>query len=237
MPPTELMVVLPVYNEQATIRKVINEWFLELSDWTEEFVMLAINDGSTDRTYELLRDCQTRLGSRLEIRDQSNCGHGQSCLEGYRTACDRKIPFVFQLDSDGQCDPQYFFRLWRQRHDYDVVYGVRYKRMDGWRRVLASIVLRGVLAVTNGVWCWDANVPYRMMKTDRLRVKLDLIPTDFHLANVALAVLIRRDPTWKEARVPIVFRERYGGEPTVAIGRFGEKAVELVRQLRGLPRS
>ena len=190
----ELMIILPIYNEQASIRKVVNEWFAELDNWTHDFVLLAINDGSTDCTLQILEDARERLGDRLEILDQANRGHGQSCLEGYRTACDRNFVYVLQLDSDGQCDPQYFFRFWRRRHDSDVIYGRRYKRLDGWRRVLASHVLRLTLLFVARVWCVDANVPYRLMRTRGLRTKVDLIPADFHLANVALAVLLRKDP-------------------------------------------
>ena len=38
----ELMIVMPVYNEQASVRKVVMEWFQEVETWTERFVFLAI---------------------------------------------------------------------------------------------------------------------------------------------------------------------------------------------------
>ena len=37
----ELLIVLPVYNEQASVRKVVIEWFQEVENWTEDFVFLA----------------------------------------------------------------------------------------------------------------------------------------------------------------------------------------------------
>lgn len=233
----DLLIVMPVYNEQASVRKVVIEWFQEVENWTENFVFLAIDDGSTDATPTNLRRLKEQLGKRFEIHEQQNMGHGQSCLVGYREACGRGIPFVFQIDSDGQCDPQYFFRFWRQRDNFDVIYGKRVRRDDGWRRVLASQVLRATLLCAAGANCIDANVPYRLMRTERLLGVLDLIPSDFSLANIALAVLLRRDPSWRHGSVPIRFRERYGGEPSVQLGKFGEKASELVRQLATLPRT
>ena len=80
----------------------------------------------------------------------------------------------------------------------------------------------------------DANVPYRLMRTDHLQQLLDRIPNNFFLANVALAVLLRKDRSWRHGYVPIRFRERYGGEPSVALGKFGEKARQLAEQLRQL---
>lgn len=229
----ELLIVMPVFNEQASVRKVVLEWFQELENWTENFVFLAINDGSSDATPQILRRLQEQLGPRLEIIDRPNKGHGQSCLEGYRAACRRGIPWVLQIDSDGQCDPQYFSRLWRMRDRNDVVYGYRYRRDDGWRRALASVVLKAVILLAAGVRCVDANVPYRLMRTDRLMEWLDRIPGDFFLANAALAVLLRK-AGWRQAEVPIRFRERYGGEPVVRMVTFGGRGLELWGQLRAL---
>lgn len=229
-----LLIVMPVYNEQASVRKVVLQWFQEIENWTEDFVFLAINDGSKDNTQKVLERLRQQLGPRLEILNRENRGHGQSCLQGYRIACERQIPFVFQLDSDGQCDPQYWFRFWRIRDHFDVIYGHRVRREDGWRRVVASMILKLTLLIFGRTYCVDANVPYRLIRTSALRDKLDQIPNHFFLANVALSVLMRMDPAIRESRIRIVFRERYGGEPTVRMGKFGEKAFELINQLKAL---
>jgi len=230
----ELMIVMPVYNEQASVRKVVLEWFHEVENWTEDFIFLAVNDGSTDGTVQILARLGDQLGPRFEVLEQKNMGHGQSCLAGYRAACRRNVPFVFQIDSDGQCDPQYFFRFWREREKFDVIYGQRKKRNDGWRRVIASHILRATLLISVRVNCIDANVPYRLMRTARLQQTADRIGPDFFLANIALAVLLKRDPAWRHGSVAISFRQRFGGEPSVPFKKFGVKATELHRQLRSL---
>lgn len=230
----ELMVVMPVFNEQASLRKVVTEWFQELENWTEDFTFLIIDDGSKDKTCEVLEKLKCQFGPRLEILSRENRGHGQSCLQGYALALQREIPWVLQIDSDGQCDPQYFFRLWRIREKFDVIYGHRVARDDGWRRVVASAILRYTLLLSCGVYCIDANVPYRLMKTKILENVLPRVPPDFFLANIALAVYLRKNPTVRQSHIPIHFRERYGGEPSVALGKFGDKASELVKQLRKL---
>lgn len=228
----ELIVVMPVFNEQASVRKVVLEWFQELENWTEHFVFLVIDDGSADKTPSILKRLQSQLGSQLEITSRENRGHGQTCIQGYREAVARSIPFVLQIDSDGQCDPQYFFRFWRDREKGDVIYGKRTRRDDGWRRVLASIVLKFTLFLSAGVWLVDANVPYRLMRTSILPEALDRLPGDFFLTNVGLAVLLKRSPKIRHRWVPIRFRERYGGEPSVKLSRFGNKALELILQIR-----
>lgn len=231
----DLVVVMPVYNEQASIRKVVKEWFEEIEGWTENFIFLVINDGSKDNTLLLLQRLQAQLGPQLEIIDQTNRGHGQSCLEGYRLAAARNAPYILQLDSDGQCDPQYFFKFWREREKYDVIYGKRVKRDDGIQRTFASLVLRGFLGLFFRVNCVDANCPYRIMRTEKVMHWVNAIPQTLSLANIALAVLLRKQASEiRHASIPIRFRQRYGGEPTVKFTRFGNMALELFRQLKGM---
>lgn len=230
--PPELLVVIPVYNEQNAIRKVIYEWMDELDVWCKDFVVLAIDDGSSDRSLEILHRLQERFGSRLLVTSRPNCGHGQTCLEGYRHGSTMGARYVLQLDSDGQCDPRYFCHLWGIRQQFTVVYGVRTTRDDGWMRGIVSKTLRLMLLLVFGVNCPDANVPYRLMQTDAIMWAVDRIPKDFHLANIALAVLLARDKSCSHGFVPIGFRERYGGEPNVKPLLFGRKAVELYRDMR-----
>lgn len=230
----ELLVVMPVYNEEASVSRVVLEWFPEIAKTAPSFQFLAINDGSKDGTVAILKELAAQFGPRFEILDRENRGHGQSCLQGYRIALERGIPFVFQIDSDGQCDPQYFGALWRERACFDVVYGRRVRRDDGWRRVVASVVVRWFLLILFRVNCPDANVPYRLMQTARLGPFLNRISKDFLLANIALAVLLRLDRRIRDGYIPIHFRERSGGEPSVGMGKFGTKAVELYRQLHAM---
>ena len=228
----ELMVVMPVYNEQASVRKVASEFFEEVQNWTECFVFLAIDDGSTDDTLRLLERLRSQFGERFEIHSRPNRGHGQSCVEGYRIAAERGVPWVLQIDSDGQCDPQYFFRFWRLRDRADVIYGLRTRRDDGWRRVVASMVLRAYILVLFQTVCLDSNVPYRLMRTTAIAAHLPRIPADFSLANIGLAILLKNDRALRHAYVPFHFRERYGGEPSVKFSLFGRKAVDLYRDIR-----
>jgi dolichol-phosphate mannosyltransferase len=232
-PGCELVLVIPVYNEQANLRKVLLDWYAELENWTDDFALLVIDDGSTDRTPEILELMRKRLGERLVCLRKENSGHGQSCLLGYRKAAAASVPYVMQVDSDGQCHPEYFFRFWRLRGTHAAVYGHRTRRDDGLRRVAASLVLKLLLLFFFRSYCVDANVPYRLYQTDKIRPLLDRLPSDFDLANVGLAYLGRKAGL-KEASVPIRFRERYGGEPKVKLARFGTKALELCRALRRL---
>ena len=229
----ELQVVLPVYNEADSIGNVLDEWCPQLDRCCSRYVILAIDDGSMDETSAVLRAQSLKWGSRLEIIRQENRGHGQTVLKGYQLAFERRIPWVFQIDSDGQCDARYFPRLWRARKDHDVVSAYRVWRRDGWHRILISTVLRWFILLFSGTYCRDANVPYRLMRTDAIKPLLDKIPPSFSHANVALAVLAKRAKL-RHGHVPIVFRARMGGQPSVPCLQFGAKAFRLYHNLRNL---
>jgi dolichol-phosphate mannosyltransferase len=234
--PRELLVVMPVFNEEACVEGVLDEWGKELDASGINYGLLLVDDGSSDGTRAVL-ECwkRKRDDDRIEIVSRANRGHGQTCLEGYRRACRSGGLWVLQIDSDGQCDPAFFRALWELRDGHDVVYGHRTKRGDGWKRALASVLVRVVVRLGSGVNCTDANVPYRLMSTARLLPLVDTIPAGFDLANIALAVQLKR-AGWREAVVPIVFRPRAGGEPSVPLIRFAGKALELFGQLLLLPR-
>lgn len=227
----ELLVVMPAYNEAATVASVVREWFVELDHQTCDFKFLAIDDGSTDSTHQVLEELKHELGDRLEVLSHTNRGHGQSCMAGYRIAIERRIPFVFQIDSDGQSDPRYFGNFWASRDLHDVIYGRRI-RSDGRRRVLASLILRVLLKVVTKADCVDANVPYRLMSTKTCASAISGIPTDMFLANVALAVVLRKNPEIHHGAIQIGFPPRRGGEPSVPLRKFAGRALELLGQMK-----
>lgn len=226
----ELIIVMPVYNEEASIRRVVEDWLAEASRSAGSFVILAIDDGSSDGTLEILEELRGRSGESLEIISRENRGHGQSCMQGYRVALERNIPFILQVDSDGQSDPGYFQEFWRQRGQFDVIYGKR-TRSDGARRIVASFILRWSLRLLAGVDCVDANVPYRLMNTSACSAEIRSIPASISLANIALAVGLKRNPNIRHSCIGIEFPPRHGGEASVPFSKFAFKAVELFRQL------
>jgi len=233
MAPPKLLVALPVYNESASIRRVIGGWTAVLGTTVGDYVIVAINDGSTDDSGAILEDLRAAHGDRLEVRSRENRGHGQSCIEAYLVAVERKIPYILQIDSDGQSDPRYLTMFWERRAEYDVIYGKR-RRLDGPLRSGASVALRCLLRVFEGVNCVDANVPYRLMNTDACEGAIRSIPSGVFLANVALSVLLKRDSKLRHGVIPIDFPPRYGGEPSVPLSKFVLKGYELFTQLRKL---
>jgi dolichol-phosphate mannosyltransferase len=226
---TLLWVVMPVYNEQECIKQVILEWLDTLRKQAFSFTLCVLNDGSKDQTAIIL-DNLAQTEKELKVVHKENTGHGQTCILGYKLGIEAGAEWIFQIDSDGQCDPQFLSAVIDKSHQHKVVYGFRKTRDDGFKRFMISRVLSFFTLAATGTWVADANVPYRYMHRDTLADVLPKIPTDFYLANILVSVFQQRNPGihW----VNIHFRDRAGGSPSVKAISFVKHGIKVFKQLR-----
>ena len=224
----DLVVVVPVFNEESVIVSVLQEWRDEVARVVPHFQLLVINDGSTDGTLKALSALNW---PELTVISHANRGHGQSCLVGYLEAARIGAPFVFQIDSDGQCDPAAFRSIWERRQEAPAVYGRRITRDDGPSRRLITRVLRWSLKLLRHTRLNDTNVPYRLYHTSVAASAAREVPTTFDLANIGLALKLEPQGF---VEVPIHFRDRVGGHASVRYWGFARKARRLFQDLRSL---
>lgn len=227
-----LYIVIPAYNEEATILSVINQWYPIVEKVGGDSRLVIVNDGSKDSTLSLVQQAAI-IRPRLVPLDKENGGHGAAVLFGYQYALEHGADYVFQTDSDGQTLPEEFQAFWEQRQDYDLIIGHRKGRQDGLSRVIVTKTLKAVIAACFGVSVRDANTPYRLMSAQTLRENIQLIPEGFNLSNVILTVVY----TKKKMRIlyiPITFQPRQGGVNSInlpKICKIGAKALSDFRKI------
>lgn len=234
--PTELVVVLPIYNEEANLETVVREWVQEFNRLGIGFEFLAVNDGSTDGSGTALQKLAECYPGVVTPVAKKNGGHGRACRTGYTLAVERGPQWVFQIDSDGQCDPQFFPLFWSIRDQADCLFGTRKTRDDGFLRVLISGACRLATLLVSGMYLQDANVPYRLMRAHVLREALTHIPEDFNMQNVALTLTLKRNASLRWKHIPIHFRERQGGSKSIHFKNILAMGWELVCNLHQIRR-
>lgn len=231
----KIYIVLPAYNEEANIEEVIKQWYQiceKLIGEGNDAKMVIANDGSKDNTFAIMQRLQTQY-HLLEPLDKPNSGHGATVLYLYRFAIDKKADYIFQTDSDGQTLPKEFWQMWENRNNFDFQIGTRGERQDGAGRVFVTKTLRLVVWMMFHVWVKDANTPFRLLKVEKLRPILDVIPSDYNLANVAVSAIAVRW-NYKIGWYPITFRPRQGGINSInmrRIIRIGIKALSDFRTI------
>lgn len=220
---------MPVYNEEEAVGRVIEEWQKCLSDNLKNYTFCILNDGSKDDTLSILRQYEQKY-PQIMIVDKPNSGHGQTCIYGYKLALENNADWVFQIDSDGQCAPEYFPKFIQAAENNKAVYGYRQSRDDGFKRSVISRFVTLFTFFATGQWVRDANVPYRLIHKSVMEKITGKVPQTFHLANILVSVLSKKEAGIKW--VNIHFRDRIGGTPSVKTVSFVKHGFKLFRQLK-----
>ena len=221
----KLYIVIPAYNEQATIETVIQDWYPIIEKIGNDSKLVIIDDGSKDDTYKIMQEC-AKTREAFEPLTKPNGGHGATILFGYQYALDQGADYIFQTDSDGQTKSEEFWAFWERRNKYDMVIGHRKGREDGFSRVFVTKTLKLVLLLLFHVKVTDANTPFRLMKADTLAKYLPLIPKDYNLSNVIISVIYAKKKLAVKY-LPITFRPRQGGVNSInmkKIFKIGKQA-------------
>lgn len=220
---------MPVYNEEEAIAGVVKEWVLELDKYGFNYTFCILNDGSKDNTLNILEQLKQNY-SCLQIVNKRNSGHGQTCIDGYKLAIENDAEWIFQIDSDGQCDPRFFNQFVEKAEKHKAIYGLRKTRDDGMRRVIVSKFVVLFVFASTGIWVKDSNVPYRLIHSTVLKQFVSQVPKDFHLANIFVSVLTKKSTPIKW--INIHFKDRSGGTASVKTFSFVKHGFKLFKQLK-----
>ena len=136
-----LSVVVPVRNEQDNVAPLIAEIHAALQNFTYEIVY--VDDGSTDQTYERLKQLQMQYLQLRIVRHAQSCGQSTAVRTGVKVA---KYDWVATLDGDGQNDPADIPKLIATAtQGIELVGGNRRQsRKDTWVKRISSVVANTV---------------------------------------------------------------------------------------------
>jgi len=124
----EVSIVIPVFNEEAVIKEIIEETIEVVRRRNISFELLVIDDGSTDDTWRIVKELAGIYPEIKAIRLGRNFGQTPALSAGF-SRTQGKI--IISMDGDGQNDPNDIPRLLEKIEEgYDLVNGWRKKRKD-----------------------------------------------------------------------------------------------------------
>ena len=141
-PGARVLIIVPAWNEQASIGTTVTE----IRTCVPDADLLVVDDGSTDQT----RQRATEAGATV-CSLPYNLGVGGAMRAGYRFALRHGYDVAVQIDADGQHDPRYVPQLVERLADADIVIGARFATPDDPYKVRgprrwAMVLLAGVLS-------------------------------------------------------------------------------------------
>jgi dolichol-phosphate mannosyltransferase len=113
-----VLTAIPVYNEERHVERVLEEVRRHAGN------ILVVNDGSSDRTGELL----ARVEGIRVITHAQNRGYGAALASAFEYALSHDYDILVTMDCDGQHEPARIAVLLEAIHDADIVSGSRYLR-------------------------------------------------------------------------------------------------------------
>jgi len=165
MPPS-VSVVLPIYNEVASLSHVANAWSTYFSSKGVDYEFVFSEDGSTDGTKQLISDL-LKLYPSVDARSDIRSGYGGGVLRGIKTSSKE---FILFIDSDGQCMPDSFDTFIAEATSSSVQIGIRSPRRDPFVRIVYSYLFLLYFNLLFRSSIKDPSCPYILVHRDILTI-------------------------------------------------------------------
>ncbi len=183
-----LSVIMPCYNEAATITDILEK--VLAVDIDKEII--AVDDHSSDTTYQLLCEAAARYPNMTVIRHPDNRGKGAAVRTGYARA---RGEICIVQDADLEYDPNDFHELVKPIAEgrINVVFGSRFLGRHTGMYFWNAVGNKGLTFITNFLYnCWisDMETCYKAIRTDIIR-QLDLESNDFRIEPEITAKVLR----------------------------------------------
>jgi dolichol-phosphate mannosyltransferase len=163
----DLSVVFPVFNEEENVPLLLAEIAkaLDGTGWTYE--MVAVDDGSSDRSLAVLHEQRAKFPSLRVISFEKNSGQTAALDAGWRAA---RGKYVVSLDADLQNDPADIPLMMRrlEEKNVDMVIGVRVNRRDTFARKMQSRIGNGVRNWITGDQITDTGCSLKLVKREAI---------------------------------------------------------------------
>ncbi|WZL73647.1 glycosyltransferase family 2 protein [Clostridiaceae bacterium 35-E11] len=203
------LVIIPAYNEEKSIVKVVNN----IKKYAPDFDYVVINDGSLDSTLDVCYKNKINV-----VNLPVNLGIGGAMQTGYKYAYNYDYDIAVQIDGDGQHDPQYlnYIASFIESGQVDMVIGSRFIDKQGFQssfmRRIGIRYFQMLLKFCTGFNITDATSGFRACNRDIIKYFSQNYPKDYPEPE-SIVMISRERLRIKE--IPVVMKERATGVSSI----------------------
>jgi len=198
-----ISVVITAFNEEEIIVETIENVHSVLINQKVDYEIIIVNDGSTDRTEEILKNCN----DIILISRNINRGYGFSLKEGIRKSIGSMILII---DADGSYPIDEIPNLISESSSCDMVIGERSGQnvSIGLLNRFGKLILRFLIYFLSSIWIKDINSGLRIFKKELILKYWSIIPDGFSLTTtLTVASLLEK---YRIKFIPINYYKRVG---------------------------
>ena len=159
----QFTIIVPVYNEEDNLLRVEKELMEYIKIASKKTLILFVNDGSKDKSQQLIEDICNRNEEFTFISFKENRGLSTAIKAGFDTV---NTELVGYIDSDLQTAPEDFNLLLAEIEEYELVTGVRANRKDSFVKNMSSKIANGIRRSFTHDGMDDTGCPLKVIKSD-----------------------------------------------------------------------
>lgn len=233
----KITVLLPMYNEEKSAEPMIKLVTKRLKRDKIPHEILVVNDGSTDKTEEVLKKLRRKTRQVRIINHKTNIGLGGALETGFKNT---KTDLIVTMDADLTQDPMHIAEMLEEiENGYDMIIASRYVKGGGMsgvppHRVIVSRLANIVFAVLFGIPVKDMTSGFRCYKISMLR-GVTVKDKGFASQLEILVKYSKKDPKIKE--IPFILVSRTTGESKFDLPKVATRYFMTVRRLLKIARN
>lgn len=197
-----LTVLLPMYNEEENVEKIISKLDVILKSIFKEYTLLIVESASEDRTAEIVDDLAKRYKAVDVIHQSKRKGLGNAIKEGF-AHCNTDM--LLYMDADGPFDLEILRKIFPLDKETKVLIGVRKGVRESFKRRFFSWGYNGLINLLFGLNVKDINFSFKLLRRE-VRDKLNLISDRWFIDAELLCEIKRAGYKMKEIEIPYLIR-------------------------------
>ena len=204
------LIIIPAYNEQESIKNVVNEIYENIDNCD----ILVVNDGSTDNTYNEAIKTNAKV-----LNLSNNLGIGGAVQAGYLYAYKNNYDIAIQIDGDGQHNPKYINDMIQiiSNGQADMVIGSRFVIKTGYKqtffRMLGIKLTSEIIKMFARNKIYDTTSGMRAINKSIIELFAKSYPYDYPEPCTNMEVILRKK---KVKEIPVEMRQRITGVSSIS---------------------